>query len=56
MDLFDFDNNRVSVTPTLTFIIIEYDNNNANKFISNQFAKFGLVLRKNKNRPKIVTY
>ena len=28
---------------------------NADKFISNQFAKFGLVLSKNKNRPKIVT-
>ena len=27
MDLFDFDNNRVSVTLTLNFIIIEYDNN-----------------------------
>ena len=29
---------------------------NADKFISNHFAKFGLVLSKNKNRPKIVTY
>ena len=28
---------------------------NGDKFISNQFAKFGLVLSKNKNRPKIFT-
>ena len=28
---------------------------NADKFISNQLKKFGLVLSKNKNRPKIVT-
>ena len=29
---------------------------NALKFISNQLAKFGPVLSKNKNRPKIVSY
>ena len=29
---------------------------NAAKFISNHFAKFWLLLSKNKNRPKIVTY